>query len=114
MNATYSAPATHHATIARRRTAAHLGMIAAIATTPRAPAAPHREFSKMCPRLEVVRTAVQEQISAVMIMGMISFDTMRAVALEVDSAVAWSITAHCAAKASSATVATDRPTMTLE
>src|SRR3569833_960836 len=114
MNTTYNAPATHHATIARRRSARQRGMIDTIAATPRAPVTPHREFSKMWPRFDVVRTAVHEQISAVRIRGRMSRDTIRAVRLPVAWAMAWNRTAHCAAKQSSAAVATERPTMTLE
>src|SRR3569832_796542 len=89
-------------------------MMQAIATTPNAPEIPQSEFSKTWPRLSVVSTAVQEQISAVTISGRMSRATMRATRLPVDCAVASSMTAHCAAKDSSAMVATVRPTMTLD
>src|SRR5438552_91124 len=89
-------------------------MIDTMAATPRAPETPQSEFSKMWPRLDVVRTAVQEQISAVAMRGMMKRATTRATRLPVDCAVASSMTAHCAAKDSSAMVATDLPTSTLD
>jgi len=55
-----------------------------MAATPKAPDTAHSEFSRMWPRFEVVMTAVQEQISAVTMRGMMMRDTTRAVLLPVD------------------------------
>jgi hypothetical protein len=52
------------------------------------------EFSATCPRFEVVRTAYQEQTSAVTMRGTSTSDTIVATVLPVDLAVAFSRRAH--------------------
>src|SRR5580658_5808727 len=74
----------------------------------------HSEFSKTLPRKFVVITADQEKISATTMMGTMDLAMFFAVSELATLPSAYSTMAHCAAKQSSAMVATERPTMTLE
>src|ERR1700689_2991183 len=74
----------------------------------------HSEFSSTLPKKLVVMTAYQEQISASTIVGTMAFEIFFAVSELATLPSAKSTMAHCAAKQSSATVATERPTMMLE
>ena len=62
----------------------------------------------------MLSTEYQEQISATTISGTTASDTSLPTELPVEREVARSITAHWATKHSSAQVATERPTMTLD
>src|SRR5689334_3313052 len=72
------------------------------------------DSSNTWPRLEVVSTEYQEQVSATTINGTMARDTRTAAALPTTCPTPRSSKAHCAAKHSSATVATERPTITVE
>src|SRR4029077_6421431 len=72
------------------------------------------EFSRTLPKKLVVMTAYQEQPSASAISGTPALAMFFAVSELATLPGTDSTMAHCAAKQSSATVATERPTMTLE
>src|SRR5262245_28530610 len=67
-----------------------------------------------CPTFDVVSTAYHEHSSATAISGTISRETTRTMGPPSASGVSRSKSAHWATKHSSAAVATERPTMTLE
>src|SRR5262245_28498806 len=74
---------------------------------------PHSVSSITCPRLLVVSTEYQEQVSATTINGTITRAVDAPSTLPVACDDARSSSAHCATKHSSATVATERPITTL-
>src|SRR5438132_6531743 len=75
---------------------------------------PQSASSNTCPRLDVVSTEYHEQSSAITISGSTVRETAFAVVHPVARAVCRNMSAHCATNASSASVATERPTMTLD
>ena len=74
----------------------------------------HSKFSKALPRKFVEITAYQEKHSATPISGRIAFEIFLAVSERATRASSRKTMAHCAAKHSSAIVATERPIRTLE
>ena len=72
------------------------------------------DSSATCPRLEVVNTEYQEKVSAIAMSGTTTFAVTRPTPLPVARDISPSIRAHWSAKHSSANVATERPTITLE
>src|SRR5450631_3491077 len=82
--------------------------------TSSATASPQIDSSATWPRFEVVSTEYQEQVSATAISGTIASDTTVPSVLRAARDISLSINANCPTKHSSATVATDRPTMTLD
>src|SRR5271169_3333621 len=74
----------------------------------------HNEFSKTLPKKFVEITAYQEQHSASAISGTIALEIFFAVSECVTFASSRKTMAHWTAKQSSAMVATERPTSTLE
>ena len=72
------------------------------------------EFSMALPRKFLVSTACQEKHSAIRTSGTITHAAVRVVSAPVIVPSWCSIIAHCTAKATSATVATVRPTVTLD
>src|SRR3984885_4282693 len=75
---------------------------------------PQIDSSATWPRLDVVSTEYQEQTSAIAMSGTSASDTAVPSALCALPEISLSIKPHCPTKHSSATVATDRPTMTLD
>ena len=90
------------------------GHRASIATTLSTAAVPHSVSSTTWPMLRVVSTAYQELTSAMAISGTMACATHRLKRWPVVSAPPLNSSAHCAAKLSSAMVATVRPTSTLD
>jgi hypothetical protein len=105
---------TSPATNAGRQLAGHRGHIATMLATNNAADKPHKVSSKTCPRFDVVSTEYHEHISAITINGNTTYDVARAVMQPVSRDVWRNISAHCATKHNSATVATERPTTTLD
>src|SRR6267154_3461328 len=75
---------------------------------------PQIDSSATWPRFDVVSTEYQEQASAIAMRGTTARATAIPSALRAVREISLSINAHCPTKHSSATVATDRPTMTLD
>jgi len=82
--------------------------------TTSAAANPHSEFSSAWARCSVVSTAYHEHPSATTMSGSSANDTACTNGLAANDAARCSMRAHWAAKHNSATVATDRPTSTLD
>src|SRR5215469_12443177 len=82
--------------------------------TASAAATPHSEFSSAWARCSVVSTAYQQHTWASAMSGTTANDTVCTNELLPTNAVRCSIRAHWAAKHNSATVATERPTSTLD
>src|SRR5207253_6569302 len=74
----------------------------------------HIEFSMALPQYFLVITAYHEKHSAMRINGTITHAVFKVVSAPVIVPSWCRIIAHCAAKQISATVATDRPTTTLD
>src|SRR5882724_8826560 len=75
---------------------------------------PQSDSSTTWPMFAVVSTDDHEKISATMISGTTEYDTTLPTELPVVRETSRNITAHCATKHSSARVATERPTTTLD
>src|SRR5579862_3476867 len=75
---------------------------------------PQMDSSAIWPMLEVVSTEYQEHTSATAISGTTAREAKRPSGLPVAREASRSMMAHWAAKQSSAQVATERPTMTLD
>src|SRR5262252_2357826 len=113
MNATYASPAAHHNASSGRMRRAQRGQMCTRLTTSSAAHRPHSVSSTTWPRLLVVNTEYQEQLSATAINGTITRAAEVPNPLPVACDDARSSSAHCATKHSSATVATERPITTL-
>src|SRR5260370_28476325 len=72
------------------------------------------DSSATWPRFDVVSTEYQEQASAIAIRGTTASETAVPNAQRAAREISLSINAHCPTKHNSATVATDRPTITLD
>jgi hypothetical protein len=75
---------------------------------------PHNDSSITCPMLDVVSTEYQEQVSATAIKGKTASEARRPGLLCMTCDISRINKAHCVTKHNSATVATERPTMTLD
>src|SRR5262245_8235359 len=107
-------PAAHQAASSGRCEALRRGQIHKRLITSRPAASAQRDSSMTWPRLEVVSTEYQEKSSATAMSGTTTRAVTRPTPLPVAFDISLSRRAHCAAKHSSAKVATDRPTITLE
>src|SRR5262245_46292440 len=114
MYATYITAAAHPAISAGRQFGAQRGHMPIMLTTSSAADTPHSDSSTTCPMLSVVSTEYHEKHSAITIIGTTAYETTRAVTLSVSRALCLSISAHWATKQTSAMVATERPTATLD
>src|ERR1043165_8964703 len=103
----------HQNATSGRRRGAQRGQIATRLAPSKAAQTPHSVSSITWPRLLVVNTEYQEQVSATAIIGTSSAAAERPNTLPVARDDACSSSAHCATKHSSAIVATERPTATL-
>ncbi len=94
--------------------AEHRGTTAIMLATNNVVDKAHRDSSTTWPRFDVVSTEYQEHTSAIAMSGRRSREAVSVTMLSVIFPVARSSNAHCAAKHSSAIVATDRPITTLD
>src|SRR5260370_32751602 len=90
------------------------GRIASRLPTTNAALNPQIDSSTTWPRFDVVSTEYHEQTSATAISGTSVAATARTALLPAECAIARNHRVHCPTKHSSATVATERPTMTLQ
>src|SRR3954453_499110 len=90
------------------------GRIVTMLITTSAAHTPHSDSSNTCPMFDVVSTEYHEHASATASSGTTSRATTCACMLPVALAVSRVSSAHWIAKHSSATVATERPTIALE